>query len=190
MIITGEPSGSNEVDERGIGGKTPSRKRVFDVRKAPSSSETAAMRTTLLPPRADQTTGTSRRSGLMDVNRWNSRQLSIDGGVDALDLSQRGTPLEEEDSSFPDQGPSTSADPSPPRSEAPRGGDLSMSLVPSASHDRNNNMSPIVVTGDERFSSNGGNLSNAVQGSPSDEEPESVRTATEDSDGVSQRSAE
>jgi len=185
---TGEPSRSNEVDEGGIGGKTPSRKRVIDVRKLPSNSETTAMRTTLLPPRADQTTGTSRRPGLMDVSRWNSRQLSIDGGVDALDLSQRGTPLEE-DSASPGQGPSTSDDPFPLSSQAQRRSDPSTSLVPSASHDRNNNMNPIVETGDERFNSNGGNLSNAVQGGPSDDEPESVRTASDNSDGVSQRSA-
>eukprot|EP00210_Caulerpa_lentillifera_P008402 g8014.t1 len=96
-----DPDRSTDAETRNVhtnGTRTSGRTRVSDVRATPSTSaEAAAMQTTLLMEEDDgdtitqRRTPTNRRHGLMDVARWNSRQMSIDRGTDeVLEPTQGG----------------------------------------------------------------------------------------------------
>lgn len=158
--------------------KTAVRSRGLDARKTPSSSEASAMRGASQGQRNEDTDAPTggRRSDIMDIARWNSRQMSMDRRADPLGVGGQQIEMLQGESAMHLRGPSSSSDTSP------------VTAVHGTGHEGQVvNMGAIAEARDERgASSRRRQVLNASRGgSPSDDGQESVRTATEHSGGVS-----
>jgi len=156
--------------------KTAVRSRGLDARKTPSSSEATAMRGTSQEQRNEGTSAGGRRSGIMDIARWNSRQMSMDRTADPLGIGGQQIEMLQSESAMHLRGPSSSSDTSPVAAIHATGQEGQVV-----------NMGTIAETRDERgASSRRRQVSNASRGGSSSEDgQESVRTATEHSGRVS-----